>query len=86
MITNKEDLISKSEVIATQLLDEGGQAMLRSRPNLTRPKSTWIRINRMECGSNLHGKPSNPTTLGKRGNMKFEESVTCGDDEVQNFK
>ena len=59
---------------------------MRSGPNLLRPKSRWVRINRMEYGSSLHEKPSNLTMLGKRGNMMSEESVTCGDDEVQNFK
>lgn len=85
-ITDKENLILKSDGIAAQLLDEGRQTGVRNGPNLLRPKSTWVRINRMEYGSNLHKKPSNPTTLGKRGNMMSEESVTCGDDEVQNFK
>ena len=85
-VTDKENLISKSDGIATQLLDEGEQTGVRSGPNLLRPKSTWVRINRMEYGSSLHEKPSNQTTLGKRGNMMSEESVMCGDDEVQNFK
>ena len=85
-VTDKEDLNSNSEASAEQLLDEGGQAVVRSGPNTTRPKSTWVRIKRMNCGSSLHEKPSNSTTLGKRGNMQSEESITCGDDEVQNFK
>ena len=86
MVTDKENLISKSDGIATQLLDEGEQTGVRSGPNLLRPKSTWVRINRMEYGSSLHEKPSNQTTLGKRGNMMSEESVMCGDDEMQIFK
>ena len=84
-ITDKENLILKSDGIAAQLLDEGRQTGVRNGPNLLRPKSTWVRINRMEYGSSLHKKPSNPTTLGKRGNMMSEEFVTCGDDEVHNF-
>ena len=36
-VTDTEDLNSNTEANAEQVLDEGGQAVVRSGPNLTRP-------------------------------------------------